>query len=307
MNLTLRQLRAFTAVADTGSFTAAAATLHLTQSALSVLIREMEADLGVRLFDRHTRRVVLSEAGREFQPAVQRMLGDLATAVSGLTDLRDKRRGVLRLAAPQFMACTWMPPVIAAFRARYPAIEVRLADTPPEHLLAGIPSGEVELAIGQDIEVDDTFERHTLFKDRHWLVCRADHAFARRRQVAWTDLADETFIAPTRDFLRRVLPELDTPAREALSASGTQSVSYITTALGMTEAGLGVTVCPSYAARTVQAHGLVMVPLIKPAFHRTICVYGMSRRAPSPAAQSFIDVLHEHVAQQAASKSRVHG
>lgn len=298
MNLTLRQLRAFTAVADTGSFTAAAATLHLTQSALSVLIREMEADLGVRLFDRHTRRVVLSEAGREFQPAVQRMLADLATAVSGLTDLRDKRRGVLRLAAPQFMACTWMPPVIAAFRARYPAIEVRLSDTPPEHLLDGIASGAVELAIGQDIEVDDTFERRALFKDRHWLVCPAGHPFATRRQVAWNDLHGETFIAPTRDFLRRVLPELDPDGRDALAGPGTQSVSYITTALGMAEAGLGVTVCPSYAARTVQAQGLAMVPLVKPAFHRTICVYGMSRRAPSPAAQSFIDVLHDHLAQR---------
>lgn len=295
MNLTLRQLRAFVAVADTGSFTAAAVTLHLTQSALSVLIREMETDLGVRLFDRHTRRVVMTEAGREFQPAVQRMLGDLTTAVSGLTDLRDKRRGVLRVAAPQFMACTWMPPVIAAFRARFPAIDVRLADTPPEHLLAGIQSGEVEVAIGQDIEVDDTFERRTLFKDRHWLVCPADHPFANRRHVAWRELSRETFIAPTRDFLRKALPDLDAAAREAVDRPGTQSVSYITTALGMTEAGLGVTVCPSYAARTVQAHGLTMVPLTKPAFYRTICRYAMSRRALSPAAQSFVEVLETFV------------
>ncbi|GAA4358959.1 hypothetical protein GCM10023165_54510 [Variovorax defluvii] len=81
MNLTLRQLRAFDAVAETGCFTAAAARLHLTQSALSVLVRELvrelEREMGVQLFDRHTRRVLLSEAGRAFQPSVQRLLADL--------------------------------------------------------------------------------------------------------------------------------------------------------------------------------------------------------------------------------------
>ena len=86
MNLTLRQLRAFDAVAETGSFTAAAARLHLTQSALSVLVRELEREMGVQLFDRHTRRVLLSEAGREFQPSVQRLLSLLA-ALSKTTDL----------------------------------------------------------------------------------------------------------------------------------------------------------------------------------------------------------------------------
>ena len=81
MNLTLRQLRAFAAVAETGSFTAAARQLHLTQSALSVLVRELEREIGVQLLDRHTRRVQLSEAGREFLPSVHRLLGDLAGAV----------------------------------------------------------------------------------------------------------------------------------------------------------------------------------------------------------------------------------
>ena len=71
MNMTLRQLRAFAAVADTGSFTAAAGRLHLSQSALSVLVRELERELGTRLFDRHTRRVLLTEAGHELLPGVR--------------------------------------------------------------------------------------------------------------------------------------------------------------------------------------------------------------------------------------------
>lgn len=171
MNLTLRQLRAFAAVAETGSFTAAAQQLHLTQSALSVLVRELEREMGVQLLDRNTRRVQLSEAGREFLPSVHRLLGDLSSAVAGVTDLRDKKKGLLRLAAPQLMACTLMPRVIALYREQYPDVDVRLADTLPEHLLAGVAAGDVELAVGQDVAVDDAIERRALLRDRHWLIC----------------------------------------------------------------------------------------------------------------------------------------
>ncbi|CAN7697438.1 LysR substrate-binding domain-containing protein [Variovorax sp. LjRoot84] len=296
MNLTLRQLRAFDAVADTGSFTAAAARLHLTQSALSVLVRELEREMGVQLFDRHTRRVLLSEAGREFQPSVQRLLADLAGAVAGVTELRDQKKGVLRLAAPQLMACTLMPRVIAAYSARYPDIDVRLADTLPEHLLAGVLSGEVELAVGQDVAVDPAvIKRRTLFRDRHWLICPPDHAFARRRQVRWSELGPYTFIAPTRDFRQRVLPELDADARELMLRATTQEVSYMTTALGMVASGLGLTVCPTYSASLVKAHGLQMVKLDRPDFHREVCVYAASRRSLSPAAAGFVEMLEQFV------------
>jgi DNA-binding transcriptional LysR family regulator len=296
MNLTLRQLRAFDAVADTGSFTAAAARLHLTQSALSVLVRELEREMGVQLFDRHTRRVLLSEAGREFQPAVQRLLADLAGAVAGVTELRDQKKGVLRLAAPQLMACTLMPRVIAAYSARYPDIDVRLADTLPEHLLAGVLSGEAELAVGQDVAVDPAvLERRTLFRDRHWLICPADHVFARRRQVRWNELGPYTFIAPTRDFRQRVLPELDAEARELMLRATTQEVSYMTTALGMVASGLGLTVCPTYSAPLVKAHGLQMVKLDRPDFYREVCVYTASRRSLSPAAAGFVEMLEQCV------------
>src|SRR5437762_11728002 len=103
-NLTLRQLRAFTAVAEFGSFTAAGASLSLTQSALSVLVRELEHALGTRLFDRHTRRVVLTEAGSELLPHATRALAEVTAAIASVGELRDCKRGRVRVAAPQTMA-----------------------------------------------------------------------------------------------------------------------------------------------------------------------------------------------------------
>ncbi len=215
--------------------------------------------MGVQLLDRNTRSVQLSEAGREFLPSVHRLLGDLTSAVAGVTDLRDKKKGLLRLAAPQLMACTLMPRVIALYREQYPDVDVRLTDTLPENLLAGVTAGDVELAVGQDVAVDGAIERRTLLRDRHWLICPPGHAFANRRKVRWRELEPYTFIAPTRDFRQRVLPELAPAERDYMLRPATQEVSYMTTALGMVASGLGLTVCPTYSAPLVRAHGLQMV------------------------------------------------
>jgi DNA-binding transcriptional LysR family regulator len=215
-----------------------------------------------------------------------------------VTDLRDKKKGVLRLAAPQLMACTLMPRVIAVYREAYPDIDVRLADTLPEHLLAGVMAGDVELAVGQDVAVDAAIERRTLLRDRHWLICPPGHAFAKRREVRWHELEPYTFIAPTRDFRQRVLPELAPAERDYMLRPATQEVSYMTTALGMVASGLGLTVCPTYSAPLVRAHGLQMVRLESPDFYREVCVYSAARRTLSPAAASFVEVLERFAREQ---------
>jgi DNA-binding transcriptional LysR family regulator len=196
------------------------------------------------------------------------------------------------------MACTLMPRVIAVYRAAYPDVDVRLADTLPEHLLAGVVAGDVELAVGQDVAVDGTIDRRTLFRDRHWLICPPDHAFAKRRKVRWHELGPYTFIAPTRDFRQRVLPELAPAERDYMLRPGTQEVSYMTTALGMVASGLGLTVCPTYSTPLVRAHGLQMVRLESPDFHREVCVYSAARRALSPAAASFVEILERFAKAQ---------
>ncbi|WP_119154067.1 LysR family transcriptional regulator [Caldimonas tepidiphila] len=301
MNPSLRQLRAFVAVAEAGSFTEAARRLHLTQSALSVLVRELERELGVRLLDRHTRQVRLSDAGREFEPQVRRLLRELEAAVEGVAQLRDKKRGSVRIAAPQLMACTLMPRVIAAYARRFPEIRVRLADTAPEQMLARLQDGEADLAVGPDLVTEGEVRREPLVRDRHWLICPPGHALARGESVCWRELAPHPLIAPTRDFMRRVMPEL--AAHEpGLEVQPVHEASYMSTALGMVQAGLGVTVCPTYAAPLVRAFGLEMRALVEPVFYREVCLYMPAGRSLSPAADSFAEFLSEHVKGEEAGR-----
>lgn len=295
MAVTIRQLRAFAAVAESGSFTAAAGQMSLTQSALSVLVRELEADVGVRLFDRHTRGVALSEAGREFQPRVHRLLADLNEAVSSLAELGARKKGVVRLAAPQLIASAVLPGVIGAYRKKFPGIEVRLTDALPEQLLEGLAGGTADLAFGHELPHDESVEGGVFLEDPFWLVCRADDPLAGRRKVRWSELAAEAFIGPTRDFRQRLLPELDARTRERMAVAPAQEVSYLTTALGLVMAGQGITVGPSYAARLVRAYGLRMIELGSPVFRRRVSVYRAVRRGPTPAAAAFIETLHEFI------------
>ena len=294
MNLTLRQLRAFVAVADHGSFTEAARRLHLTQAAMSVLVRDLESELGARVLDRHTRRVELSEVGRELYPYVQRMLRELDDAVHSVSDLRDKKKGFVRIAAPQMMACTLMPRAIARYHAQFPEVEMILHDTLPEHLAERVHSGDVELAVGPDGAGSMELDRRTLLRDQHFFVCPPDHPLAAQREVRWRELSGLPFIAPTRDFVRRIESELQAAGLDGM-AKPAHEVSYMTTAIGMVSAGLGVTACPSYSAPLVKGYGLVMRPLVEPAFFRDVCIYHAHARSLSPAAQSFVDFLFDFV------------
>ena len=150
MNVTLRQLRALVALVRTGSFTQAAASLHVTQSALSGQIKELEQALGVRLVERSTRRIGLTEAGRGFYPLVDKILQDLEGVLHGIDDLKALKKGVVRIAAPQLMACTLLPEVIAAFRQTHPEVQIRLADCEVDSVLARVASGEVDFGVGPE-------------------------------------------------------------------------------------------------------------------------------------------------------------
>ena len=120
MNLTLRQLRAFVAVARLGRFAAAAEALHVTQPALSMLIRELETQLGVRVFDRHTRRVELTEAGRELLPVAEKTLEDLEHAVAASRQLAALQRGRVSIATSTVLSATLLPWVAREYAAQYP-------------------------------------------------------------------------------------------------------------------------------------------------------------------------------------------
>ncbi|MFA7667071.1 MAG: LysR substrate-binding domain-containing protein [Burkholderiaceae bacterium] len=295
MNVTLRQLRAFVAVARTGSFTLAAESLFVTQSALSGLIRELEQSLGLRLIDRSTRRIHLSDVGQALFPLVEQILHDLDGVLNEVTSLKSLKSGTVRIAAPQLLSCTLLPEVVAAFTERHPEIQVRLADSPVENVAGRILSGEVDLGIGPERDPNPHIEASTLFELPFMAVMPPGHPLAGLTEVRWSDLAGHRLISLGGEFVERLAAELRTMAREL---SVDTRVSFMTTAFSMVGAGMGVTVCIPYAASLVRLHRLEMRPLVDPVITRRFFTLRRRGRSLPPAAEGFLDFLFSEIARR---------
>lgn len=297
MNVTLRQLRAFVAVAELGRFGLASAELNLTQSAVSILVRELEAELKHRLFDRHTRMVSLTAAGREFLPQARKILEDLEIAVGNIHELSELKRGRVAIASAIVLAATVLPPAIARFRECYPDIAVQVRDMPEEEIRPALKHNEVDLGIGT-ISGDDSEIEATLFmRDSLTLICRSDHPFVRRGRVRWSDLPGENLIGlakdnPLRDLVDRALLGVGKDVRPQYE------VRFSTTAISMIAAGLGVAVLPQNSRLLSPRVDVTTVELVDPPITRDVSVLQHRQRALSPAATRMKEFLLASVGQQ---------
>jgi DNA-binding transcriptional LysR family regulator len=290
MNPTLRQMRAFVALARTGNFTLAAQAMHVTQSALSGLIKELEQTLGAKVVDRSTRRALLTDIGKELYPLFSQMIDDLDGALANVADHTRLKKGVVRIAAPQLLSCTLMPQAIAAYHGKYPDIELRLGDTGVESVIARVLSGEADFGIGPEREPAPPLDARLLFEMPFALVCPKGHELEQQGRVTWKDVTRYPLISLQGQFTERLLDDVHASLRE-VPVKPANEVTFMSTALAMAAAGLGITVCMPYAAPLVSLYGLVMRPLEEPVLSRRFFIYTRPGRSLSPAAESFIDFL----------------
>jgi len=294
-DISLRQLHAFLSVVETGSFTAAAATLHLTQSAVSVLIRELESHLGLRLFDRTTRSVQLTEAGREFAAGARRAVGELQAVVRHSRDVAAKNRGVVRVAASPLLSSFILPRWIRDYRARYPGIAVVLRDAPAVSIHALVEEAEVDVGFGPPTGPQDPVRAERLAFDELAVVCPRGHELARRKTVGWREVLQHPVIALGPDSGTRRLAEASVAAA-GLRLQPTYEVSFIWTAVGMVEAGLGVAVTSGLVRALAATFDVEVRHIGRAAAKRELCLLVHRRRSLSPAAESFCSFARDRVA-----------
>lgn len=294
MTVTLRQLRAFVAVARTGSFTLAAESLFITQSALSGLIKEFESALGLRVIDRSTRRTRLSDVGRDLYPLVEKILNDLDRVMEEVEQRQALKTGVARVAAPQLMASTLLPEIVAAYAVARPAIRVKVVDCAVESVMSRVFSGEVDFGIGPEREPNSDIAATTLFRGPFMVVFPTGHPLGELEEISWRDVLRYPLTTLQGQFTERLALDLRA-ANRGLNFSPTHEVAFMSTALAMVNAGLGITVCISYAASLVQLYRLEMRPLRDPEVFRSFYVFTRQGRSLSPAAADFKTFLFDFV------------
>jgi DNA-binding transcriptional LysR family regulator len=293
MNITLRQLQAFVAVAETKNFTRAAQRLHIAQSAISLLVKELESDLGVRLLDRTTRHVELTDPGMEFRGYAEKLIADLDHAVRHTHELVEKKRGRIAVAAPPYLATILLPRVIAEFQEEFPGIQIVLIDARTDQIVARVVSGEADIGVGTFREDADSITRTVLARDDLMAFYHPKHPLAAVKRPAWANLRDYPTIMLTRESGIRALVE-EGYAVAQLPIRPTYEVAQITTALALVEAGLGISVLPSYALVSCRNRKIAARMLTAPAISRNVEVISCLGRTPPPATSEFVRRLQAH-------------
>jgi LysR family transcriptional regulator, carnitine catabolism transcriptional activator len=316
--LTLRQLRAFMAVAEVSSMTQAAALMHLTPSAMSMLIKSLEEELGLQLFERTTRKLLLTESATHLLPVVQAVFENLESAVEQLRNQSDQRAQQFVIATSPLMAASLLPGLIASFCKMHPQVQIRLIDTAVDAVAGLVRSGKADVGICTlDHDFSD-LKNTALMEDSLMLACHPSHPLATLKPIHaainWEQLLGERLIllskgSGLRHLVDQTLNKLPIKARKQIASVGIASVgqpadtsyevAHVATAVGLVRSGQGISVLPAYAlnrALAEQKNSLVVRSLIKPVVKRKIVALSVKERPLQKNAQLFLAHFKKSVA-----------
>jgi len=270
MNLTTRQMRAFLHVARIGNFTRAAEQAHITQAGLSILVREMERQLGCRLFDRTTRMVSLTPAGRRLLPVVERLVTDLDDVAAQLGAEGDAARQTLRIAATPLVSSHLLPWVFASFREAHPQVTLRLFDADLRDVEAMVGAGDADLGLGFFFKAAAGLDRVPVGRFHLMRVTALadggageDAAPQAVGTAPWSSLRGAALIGlpPGNPIQKTIDQQL---AALGLADAQRPAFNFFGTLISMVEAGFGTAVMPTFALAACRRHRVKTDVLVKP-------------------------------------------
>ncbi|WP_312412139.1 LysR family transcriptional regulator [Comamonas sp.] len=276
MNLSYRDIQAFLALASQKNFTRAASLCHLSQPAFSALIRALETTVGLRLFERSTRHVLLTPEGEQFLLSAQRLAAEFAACEQAMRDTAQLAQGRVSVALLPSLAAGWLPPVLRSFAGQHPGVQLQVLDVLSEPCIAAVANGDADFALAA-IRADTPDLRAEPFcSDRFHLVCPVDHPLAALDEVQLSDLAAWPFVHLARhSSVRQYLDAAFFPQ----TMQTLVEVEQLATVMGLVKAGLGISVVPALTLFHFVQPGLVTRPLDLPGRDRQI--YMVRRREPS--------------------------
>jgi len=292
MDFTFRQLRAFLLVAQYGSFSRAAGALFITRSGLSVLIRELENQLGVRLFDRTTRSVALTSAGAELLSGVQHNLQDLDSVMTRIGQA-GKSDATLALGAPPLVASV-LAQAIKQFRKGRPDFRIQLFDGDTSILMPMVESGRLDLGFGVFFKHLAGIRRVPMFRFSLVLISSKDRRVPLPASMKWSALKGESLIAlpssiPLQQYVDKQL------ARAGVTDQPRLVLNHTSTRIAMVEAGEGLAIIPSFGLATCLNRDIAITRLTNPVVHLDFHQIRRAGRKLPPIADEFTGFLRKYM------------
>jgi DNA-binding transcriptional LysR family regulator len=298
MNITSRQLKAFLLTARHQSFSRAAERLFITQSGMSVLVRELEDQLGFRLFERTTRRVTLTEHGSKFLPIADRSLLDLESAAANIGRSASAADRHLSLGALPLIAGKLLPAAIGEYAKRDPELHISLHDGDRAKLIAMVAAGTLDVCIGCFLQPVTGVRRTPVYRFSLMLVEPAARAGEAAVPMPWSEVGERPLLAqPAEHPVQQVI---DLHLQSIGRRGAPQMVfNYFETQIAMVEAGAGSAVLPTFAVPACLERRVAMRPLTGPVVPVELSqLVNRGKKLPA-AAEAFTQFLRSYIAEWA--------
>lgn len=289
----MRHVRAFLKIAETRNFTRAAYELHVSQSALTVQIQQLEESLGVQLFDRNKRGVTLTAAGRDVMGPLQRLFNDAQAIVEHARELSSASAGFVSVAALPTVCTGVLPNLMRSFIGSFPGIRIQIVDVVAECVREAVLKRQVDFGIGTRYGRDSDLRATPLFQDRLVVFVPVGHTLATNPVISLREAAVFDLILPSRNSSVRETVEA-IAHREHVALQPRYETNFMPTALAFVRAGLGIAILPQYAVER-DASEFVRIPLSNRFSMRQIELLQRRDSSLSPAAESFAQHLTHHI------------
>ena len=288
----LRHVRAFLKISETRNFTRAANELHISQSALTVQIQQLEESLSVKLFDRNKRGVTLTAPGRDVLGPLQRLFHDAQAIVAHTHELSIASTGFVTIAALPTVCAGVLAELVHSFVQMHPGIRIQISDVVAERVREAVLKRQVDIGIGTLHGRDADIRATPLFQDRLVVFVPPGHPLAKRNSVTLREANSFDLILPTRNSsVRETVEAMAHRERRALQAQ--YETNFMPTALAFVRAGLGIAILPESASEQA-AHGFIRLPINNRFCGRKIELFQRRDLTLSPAAESFVQHLRQH-------------
>jgi DNA-binding transcriptional LysR family regulator len=290
MNISYRQLKAFIMLSKTRNFSRAAEQLFIAQSALSMMIRELESQLGFRLFDRTTRNVSLTKFGVELLEIAEKTIRSIDDVVDRVGKSAQDESLRLSVGAPPLSCAHLIPRVVGEFESRYPAVQLTIVDTDLANIAHLVEAGELDIGFGMFVKATPGLIRIPIFKFSVALATRADSFRVDPIPCRWSELTGLSFVALPGDnpFQQTIQGNLQA-AGHRLHPKYT--VNLIETQLAMAAAGTAVAIVPTTAILAGSGRGIAFKPIVDPVLEMDYFELRNRARLLPRCAEDFTDLI----------------
>lgn len=286
MSINFRQIEVFLVVARTLSFSQAASICHLSQPALSATIKRLEETLGVRLFERTTRQVGLTEVGLEFHRMAEQIAEQVELAQTRIQQYANGKRGRLTIAAGPSIAASFIPKVIQQFVPRLPDVDIRIHDELSDICLEMVRARKADIAFTPVDSKDADLVSLELFRDYLVVIFPEGHALAAKKSLRWSDIQRHPQVAVNkRSHMRQTIEDQYLQTGEQFSPA--YEVAQVATMLGLIGAGLGVGVLSESFLERINMTGLAYRRISSRTAYRGIYATVLASSIPSPLLVEF--------------------